>query len=126
MWISASFRFMGGYALGSWIQVFYRRVYGISPTTISIWLAFVIPLGGLTASYLGGTLSDIFNKKFVNAGAWILSLCSIIAIPFLIGTLLAEKYQISFLFLLGEYLFAEMWLGPAITIIQVIFIFKIF
>lgn len=118
MWMSASFRFMGGYALGSWIQVFYRRVYGISPTTISLWLAVIIPVGGLAASYLGGTISDSFKKRFISAPAWVLSSCSILAIPFLAGTLFSDKYQISFLFLLGEYLFAEMWLGPAITIIQ--------
>jgi predicted MFS family arabinose efflux permease len=119
MWVSDSLRFMGGYALGSWIQVFYRRVFGISPTTISLWLAVIIPIGGLSASYVGGAISDIWKKRLVSAGAWVLCLCSLTATPFLFATLFSNSYQISFLFLLGEYFFAEMWLGPAITIIQV-------
>ena len=118
MWISSSLRFMGGYALGSWIQVFYRRVFGLSSTQISLWLAIIVPVGGLTASYAGGTISDWWKKRRPSASAWVLALCSIAAIPFLLAMLFASNFRVSFLFLLGEYLFAEMWIGPSVAIIQ--------
>ena len=119
MWISSALRFMGGYGLGSWVQVFYRRVFGLSPTQISLWLAVIIPVGGLTASYAGGGISDWWKKRLASASAWVLSLCSFAAIPFLLAMLFAHGFRVSFLFLFGEYLFAEMWIGPSVAIVQV-------
>ena len=119
LWISSAFRFMGGYALGSWVQVFYRRVFGLSPTTIALCLAVIVPVGGLTASYTGGVVADIWKKRLASGSVWVMSICSVFAVPFLVGMMFANTAPVSFAFLFGEYLFAEMWIGPSVAVIQV-------
>ena len=119
LWVSSSLRFMGGYALGSWIQVYYRRVFGLSPTTISLWLAVVIPIGGLSAAYVGGFASDWWKRYLISGTVWVICICSFLAIPFMIGVLIVDDYRVSFLLLLCEYFFAEMWIGPSVAVIQV-------
>lgn len=44
------------------MQVFYRRVHGLEPTTIAIFMAVIVPLGGLSGSYVGGLAADKFGK----------------------------------------------------------------
>ncbi len=61
VWVSAAFRFMGGYALGGWIQVFYRRVHGMDPSSISLAMILINPLGGLVGSLTGGFLADYWS-----------------------------------------------------------------
>jgi len=59
--VSAAARFMGGYAIGATIQVFFRRVYGVQPATISYAMSFIVTVGGLPACYIGGWLADTWN-----------------------------------------------------------------
>jgi len=52
---------MGGYAIGGWIQVFYRRVHGMDPSSISLSMIIINPLGGLVGSLTGGFLADYWS-----------------------------------------------------------------
>lgn len=111
-------RFMGGYAIGGWLQTFYRRVYGLSPTQISLWLAAVIPIGGLSACYIGGWFCDQAKRRSEWGVSAILTVTTFIATFTMAVVFLAEHYQTSFFALLASYFFAEIWYGPAVAIIQ--------
>ena len=45
LWVSAGLRFMAGFALGAWSYTFYRRVFGLEPTTISVGMTIVVTVG---------------------------------------------------------------------------------
>lgn len=44
------------------MPVFYRRVYGLEPYEISIYLCIVLTIGGLSGSYVGGYTADFWYK----------------------------------------------------------------
>lgn len=50
------------------MQVYYRRVFGLSTDTITAWLAIIVPTGGLIGSSLGGVLGDLWAKVCFIAG----------------------------------------------------------
>jgi hypothetical protein len=52
---------MGGYALGAWVQIFYRRVYDLPPATIAYYMSIIVVVGGLSACYIGGWLADAWS-----------------------------------------------------------------
>ena len=93
------------------LSVVYRLRY-------SILNAAVVSTGGALSSFLGGFLADRWAKKQVKARAWVPAIGSVLGfIPF-IGTLYFENFYASIACLFFEYLFAECWFGPAISIIQ--------
>ena len=84
----------------------------------SLLNAAVVSAGGALSSFLGGFLADRWAKKQVKARAWVPAIGSVLGfIPF-IGTLYFENFYASIACLFFEYLFAECWFGPAISIIQ--------
>lgn len=44
------------------MQVFYRRVHGLEPTEITLFMAVIVPLGGLSGSFFGGWASDKWGR----------------------------------------------------------------
>lgn len=70
LFIATSFRLCGGFSLGAWIQVFYRREFNLTPTEVSLYLAIIVPLGGLSGAWIGGRLSDAWLKISRGGRAW--------------------------------------------------------
>ena len=45
IWMSATLRLLAGFAVGGWLPVFYRRVHGMEPWEISIYLSVALTIG---------------------------------------------------------------------------------
>ena len=62
LFVSHNFsRFMAGYAIGGWIQVFYRRVHGIEPSVCSKFMMCFVALCYLFLFFI--PLTYYFLKK---------------------------------------------------------------
>ena len=116
VWLCAMCRYMAGYAIGSWIQVFYRRVFGVEPSVLSLYMSIILPTGGLTAALTGGKLADFWYKRDVAGKAWVCCLSSFFGSPLMAAVLLVPYAKLSFGCLWLEYAIAEAWFAPSASI----------
>eukprot|EP01130_Rhizamoeba_saxonica_P017386 TRINITY_DN840_c0_g1_i7.p1 TRINITY_DN840_c0_g1~~TRINITY_DN840_c0_g1_i7.p1 ORF type:complete len:449 (-),score=63.72 TRINITY_DN840_c0_g1_i7:906-2252(-) len=117
VFISCAIRFTGGYSLGVWMQVFYRRVFGLTPTQITAWLAVIIPVCGMSGAYTGGFLADYLHKKIRGGKAILVTISCFLGLLTSIPAFLYPDYKLSFAFLALSFFTAEMWNGPALSIV---------
>ncbi len=123
LFIASSLRFMGGYAIGAYLPIYFSRQFPDLKNQYSLLNAFVISVGGAISSFGGGRLTDyLVNKAGKDKGAYIRALIPalgcILGLPFFAGTILADNFYVAISCLFFEYLFAECWLGPAMAVLQ--------
>ena len=112
-------RFFAGYGIGFFMPAYFGGVYIDYKKQYSIANAFVVSVCGLISSLTGGILSDKYEKKGVYmAKSYICMLGTFGGIPtIMLCTLIQNNFWVSMLGLGLEYLLAECWIGPAITMI---------
>jgi hypothetical protein len=117
--IAGSFRFLGGYAIGFYMPAYFNGVYADDKTKYSILNSVVVSICGLTSSLTGGYVCDYFEKKgYYMTKAWVCIFAGAAGIPAMMGcTLLQNNFYVSISFLALEYLVAECWVSPAITMV---------
>lgn len=106
------------YGLQNFYAAFLMRSHGMSQLETSNWLAFITVVGGLTGTYLGGKLSDVFARR--NGGdpryqMWVPAIALVINIPvWLLALLLPGKYAVMTMMVPAIALGAT-YLGPSIS-----------
>eukprot|EP00640_Fibrocapsa_japonica_P001860 CAMPEP_0113940958 /NCGR_PEP_ID=MMETSP1339-20121228/6974_1 /TAXON_ID=94617 /ORGANISM="Fibrocapsa japonica" /LENGTH=453 /DNA_ID=CAMNT_0000944957 /DNA_START=10 /DNA_END=1371 /DNA_ORIENTATION=+ /assembly_acc=CAM_ASM_000762 len=119
IFVAASLRYVGGYAIAGYMAVYFEDEFADYSTVYSYLNASVVALGGIISSWAGGYLSDIWERAGnKSARVWVPALGSLLAIPFMIMTVLASNFYVGMLGLFLEYLFAECWFGPIMSILQ--------
>eukprot|EP01094_Clydonella_sp_ATCC50884_P024622 TRINITY_DN6231_c0_g1_i1.p1 TRINITY_DN6231_c0_g1~~TRINITY_DN6231_c0_g1_i1.p1 ORF type:complete len:528 (-),score=111.67 TRINITY_DN6231_c0_g1_i1:183-1766(-) len=117
-WVSSLCRFIAGCALGAWMPVFYRRVFGLAPSVVSLWMTLILLVSGLGGSTAGGGAADMWIKRDGRGRMWVCALSGLLAVPFMLGMLLIDSAAVSFVCLFGASFFAEAWFGPAMASAQ--------
>lgn len=118
------FRFYGGFTIGYYLPKYFNLIWGNDFTNAySISNAFVVSIFGLCSALIGGWVGDIFEKRTVMAKAYICIFSAIGgSIFFCLCTLVQIKTSGGFAFsicmLALEYLSAENWIAPAITMMM--------
>ena len=117
--IAGSLRFFAGYAIGFFMPSYFGGVYVQDKNKYSVANAFVVSLCGLASSLTGGILSDKYEKKgYFMTKSYICMLGTFGGIPtIMLCCLVQNNFWVSMLGLGLEYLLAECWIGPAITMI---------
>ena len=116
LWLSGMVRYMAGFAIGGWIQIFYRRVHNVSPSDLAVSLAIIIPSAGVTSAYLGGWLADKWERRTTGGKAWLCAVSSFLGSISMAAVLVAPSASLSLGLLWIEYLCAELWYAPAASI----------
>jgi hypothetical protein len=117
--IAGSFRFFGGYAIGFFMPSYFGGIYPDDKKAYSILNSVVVSACGFTSSITGGLVCDYFEKKgYYMTKAYVCIFAGAMGIPTIMGcTLLQNNFYISIMFLGLEYLVAECWVSPAITMV---------
>lgn len=117
--IAGSFRFFGGYAIGFFMPSYFNSIYPDDKKSYGILNAIVVSACGFVSSIVGGIASDYFEKKGIYmTKAYVCIFAGALGIPTMMGcTLLQNNFYLSIGFLGLEYLVAECWVGPAITMV---------
>lgn len=120
--IASTFRFFGGFSIGFWSPSFFQNLYPDKETEYSITNAFVVVVGGLTSSYMGGYLSDKFEDRYPRIKGQLSGLGALVSTVFIVITYTLQfSFWISMTSLFFAYLTAEMWYGPAHAAVNRIF-----
>ena len=116
--IGGFLRFFGGYAFGFFSPVFFQAAYPQNQQMYSILNATLASLLCLMSSVGGGILSDTWRKHDPMSKAYITIISSLGAVPFVIFCFLyLGNFTQAIVMLSGNYLIAEAWASPAITML---------
>jgi MFS family permease len=119
LYIASSARFMAGYAIGGYVPSFYGTVFADYDDTYSYLNAFVVATGGALSSYIGGRAADRWEKSgnpYARLDVPLIG--SLLGIPTIALCVLSTNFYLSMFGLFLEYLTAECWFGPIISVIQ--------
>lgn len=121
--IGASFRFFGGYAIAFFMQNYFTKgVFGTDDSVTNIYFygnAIVVSLCGFLSSIIYARFSERLEEQGNYFGkALVCILCSVLGIPFFLAcTCIQFNIYFSLSMLALEYLVAEGWVPPAITMV---------
>lgn len=98
---------------------YFGGVYEDYQTEYAALNSIVVSAFGFCSALLGGMVSDHYYKKGVYMSkAYVCIFCGIMGIPTIAVCLLVQSsFALSITMLALEYLFAEGWVGPAITMV---------
>ena len=116
--IAGSFRLFGGYAIAFYQPIFFDENYTDDEEEFSDFNAVTCSVLGLISSLVGGVLSDRFRRHDPKTKANVCMASSILAAPFItLCFVVSNNFWVSLTMLGFNYMFAEAWVSPAITML---------
>jgi predicted MFS family arabinose efflux permease len=116
--LGASFSSMMGYGLFFWLPSFFVRSYELTLLNASLAYGAILLVGGITGTWLGGSLADRFGEKNRAAYARIPAFAFLAAVPFYLVGVLSPTLMISVLVMTVPTALGLAWLGPVISAVQ--------
>eukprot|EP01035_Chromulina_nebulosa_P023251 gene23251-30138_t len=118
--IASLLRFAAGFTIGIWKAPFVFEKFPDSVDFFSSTNAFIITIGGLSSSLIGGFLADKISSSGNSnyrprARLWIPAIGSLLAIPAWTSFILTDSTTTAAVSLLIEYIVAECWFGPTLA-----------
>jgi len=108
---------MMGYGLFFWLPSFFVRSYGLSLLDASLFFGTIILIGGLSGTWLGGSLADRFGADR-RAYVIIPAVAFIAIVPLYILAVLSPNLTVVFFAMLIPNALGLAWLGPVLSAIQ--------
>lgn len=118
LFVAAAMRFVGGFAIGVYMPKYFKATWPSKNDQYSVLNAGVVSAGGALSAFIGGKLSDTLRKRDVRWSAWLPGLGAALGFLPFIGVMYSTNFYAAIAFYFFEYLFAECWFGPAISIVQ--------
>ena len=116
--ISSGLSAFVGYAMLNWNPSFLMRVKGMSLAQVSAYYALVLGITGMIGTFGSGWLVDRLSLRDRRWYSWVPAIAFACTIPALAGLLWAPTWQIALMFLAVPSLLNNMYLAPALTVVQ--------
>ena len=116
--LAAGLHALVGYGLNSYYSAFLMRSHGMSLTETSTWLAVITLTGGLTGTYLGGKLSDVFAQRHggdPRYQMWVPAVALLINVPVWLMALLLPGQWMVLTLMIPAIALGATYLGPSIA-----------
>ena len=107
-----------GYAMLSWNAPLLMRVKGMSLKEVSAYYSLVVGLTGAVGTFGAGWLADKLSARDRRWYSWIPAIAFLLTIPALAGLIWAPTWQIALMFLAVPALLNNMYLAPALAVVQ--------
>ncbi len=107
-----------GYAMLSWNPPFLERVKGMSLTQVAAWYSLVLGVTGIVGTFAAGWLVDKLGRRDRRWYAWVPAIAFTLSLPALAGLIWAPTWQSALAFLAIPALLNNMYLAPALTVVQ--------
>jgi len=116
--ISSALSAFVGYALLNWNVPMLMRIKGMSLKEVSHYYSVVLGLTGVVGTFSAGWLADKLSQKDRRWYAWISALAFCVTLFALAGIILAPTWQTTLIFIGFGALAANMYLAPALAVVQ--------
>jgi MFS family permease len=119
LYLASACRFTAGLTIVVWKAPLMFERFPESESLFAGSNAFIVAVGGLLSSVLGGIIADKLANPSLGvrkiSRSWVSAIGSLIAGPMWAGFILADNPLLAIAFLFGEYLAAECWFGPTLA-----------
>jgi MFS family permease len=116
--ISSALSAFVGYAMLNWNPSLLIRVKGMSLGEVSAYYSMVLGITGIIGTFGAGWLVDRLSLKDSRWYAWVPAIAFTLTLPALAGLVWAPSWPIALLFLAVPSLLNNMYLAPALTVVQ--------
>ncbi|RAK60655.1 MFS transporter [Phenylobacterium hankyongense] len=116
--ISSGLSAFVGYAMLSWNPAFLIRVKEMSLKDVAVYYSLVMGITGMIGTFGAGFIVDRLGQIDRRWYAWVPAIAFTLSVPFFAGFLLAPNWRVALAFLAVPALMNNMYLAPAITVIQ--------
>jgi len=116
--ISSGLSAFVGYAMLSWNPPMLERVKGMSLQEVAGYYSIVLGVTGVIGTFGAGWLVDKLGHKDRRWYAWVPAVAFVLTLPALAGVIWAPTWQIALAFLAVPALLNNMYLAPALTVVQ--------
>ena len=116
--LSAGLSAFVGYAVVLWAPTILRKNLHMPPGDYALYYSLVSAITGAVGTFGSGWLTDrlsVINKAWY---AWLPALAYVISIPFFIAFVCAGTWQMAMIFVVFPFLFNNMYLAPALAVVQ--------
>jgi MFS family permease len=118
VFIGATITTLVGYAGVQWWPTFMVRSHGLSMTDLSLFLALVFGVAGGIGTFLGGYLADLFSKRDVKWMPRVVTLATIIGLPFGLAIYLVDSSFLVFSLIGIPAMMGSVYLPPTYAMTQ--------
>jgi MFS family permease len=118
MAIACGISAFAGYAMLNWNPPMLMRVKGATLKEVSNYYGWVIGGTGVVGTFLAGWLADKLGQKDRRWYAWIPVIAFTLSLPALAGLIWAPTWQIALAFIAVPALLNNMYLAPALAVVQ--------
>ena len=132
LFLASFFRFCSGLLIGVWSAPFFRIAFPESASGYAVAQAGITAICGTISGVLGGAVADRLKGTTDNQGSerdqdedrigrqlWVPVVGSLLAIPaWYLSISSGHSFQGAMIWLTVEYLVAECWFGPAVSVLQ--------
>lgn len=116
--ISSGLSAFVGYAMLNWNAPLLMRVKGMSLKEVSHYYSVVLGVTGVIGTFVAGWLADKLSQRDRRWYAWIPVAAFSISLPALAGLIWAPTWQIALIFVAIAALVNNMYLAPALAVVQ--------
>ena len=124
LFLGTLFRFAAGLSIGVWSASYYKMTFPDNASEYAVAQALITAVAGSSSGLIGGAIADWFTvnspeneEEDVNGKKlWIPVVGSVLAAPTFYMALHAHSFQSAMAWLSIEYLVAECWFGPTISV----------
>jgi predicted MFS family arabinose efflux permease len=105
------------YGVSAFYGPYLIRSHGFNKAEAGTWLAFIVGIGGLLGTYLGGTYADKLAQRY-NDSRYLLkvpAISNLIALPFCAIAFWSPSYQVALVCIFFYISFGTMYLAPSIS-----------
>ena len=116
--LAAAFHSFSVSSWATWGAVFFIRVHHMAPRELGWWLSWIVALGGGIGTFAGGWIADCWQHREPRARTYISMIGVLLCVPFSVASLLLSDYRLALLCGLPGNIFATLWIGPSLAIVQ--------
>jgi len=116
--ISSGLSAFVGYAMLNWNPSLLIRVKGMSLAQVSAYYALVLGITGMIGTFGAGWLVDRLSLRDRRWYSWVPAIAFTLTLPALAGLIWAPTWPIALMFLAVPALLNNMYLAPALTVVQ--------
>ena len=116
--ISSALSAFVGYAMLNWNAPLLIRVKHMSLKEVAAYYSLVLGLTGVVGTFMAGWLADKLSQRDRRWYSWIPVIAFSLSLPALAGLIWAPTWQIALMFIAVPALLNNMYLAPALAVVQ--------
>lgn len=120
LFLASFLRFCSGLLIGVWSAPYFRLLFPDNASDYAVAQAAITATCGIVSGLIGGAIADrLGDDKDIGSRLWVPVVGNLLATPaWYMAVTSGDSFQLAMVWLAVEYLVAECWFGPTVSVLQ--------